>query len=157
MEEKIIIDKMHELAKLINYETNDISYLKKAMYCQPLDDKKEEYSDESLATLGDAVLKLILTEYLYDKKYNKAEITNTKQKIEDNNSLFELCNRYGVYNYAYNDLYFFTEAPLEKQLPHPQHDFYIEAIIGAIYKDKGFEYCKNWTMKFFSKNNCLPD
>ncbi|MCH5142442.1 MAG: hypothetical protein J1G07_01840 [Clostridiales bacterium] len=157
MDDKIIVEKMHELAKKIDYEITDLLWLKKAMYCKPLDDKKQEYADESLATLGDTVLKLILTESLYNKGSNKAEITNKKQKMEDNNTLFKLCNKYGIYKYAYNDTYIFTEAPLEKQLPHPQHDFYIEAVIGAIYKDKGLEYCRNWVINFFNKNNCLPD
>ena len=153
MEKKVIIDKMYELAKLIDYAPNNIEYLKEAMYCQSLENKKDEYADESLATLGDAVLKLILTEHLYRKHYNKAEITNVKQAIEKNETLSKLCNKYKIYQYAYNDTYFFTEAPLDKQLPHSEHDFYIEAIIGAIYQDRGMKYCKNWVIQFFQRNS----
>lgn len=28
---------------------------------------------------------------------------------------------------------------------------YMEAIIGAIYKDKGIEYAKEWVLSFFMK------
>ena len=162
MEEKDIIAKMYELANLIDYDFNDISFLKEAMHCQIIhksgDGKnRKNYTNDSLATLGDAVLKLILSEYLFDKDYDKAKITKEKEKIENGSTLFNLCNKSGIIKYAYNDKYFFDDAPQNNQVAHPEHDPYIEAIIAAIYKDKGFDYCKNWIISFFKKNNCLPD
>ncbi len=160
LEESAIIAKIKELAVLIHYIPNDITYLTKAMYCQRIhssgDGKnRRNYTNDSLATLGDSLLKFILTEYLFDNNYDKADITQKKQQLEDNNTLYNLCNESGIFRYAYNDLYFSDEAPLENQVYHSKHDVYIEAIIAAIYKDKGIEYCKNWTISFFKQHNIL--
>ena len=143
MEEKIIIHKMIELAKLINYEFNDISFLQKAMHCQIIhkngDGKnRKNYTNDSFATLGDAILKCILTEHLLDKGYDKAEITQEKQTLEGNSTLYTLCNNSGIFKYAYNDLCFSDDALSNNQVYHSNHDVYIEAIIAAVYKDKGF-------------------
>ena len=159
MENEIIIPKMQELAKLINYEPNNISFLQKAMHCQliPHENGNKSYTNDSYATLGDAILKFVLTEYLFDKGYDKAEITQKKQTLENNNTLFDLCNKSGIFKYAYNDLYFSDKAPLENQVYHSKHDVYIEAIIAAIYKDKGIDYCKKWIISFFKQYNISFD
>ncbi len=162
VDDKIITSKMKELANLINYELNDISFIKKAMHCQIIhkigDGKnRKNYTNDSYATLGDAILKFVLTEYLFDKGCDKAEITQKKQTLEDNSTLFNLCNECGIFRYAYNDFYFSDDAPLENQVPHSKHDVYIEAIIAAIYKDKGLDYCKKWIISFFQRHSILFD
>lgn len=165
MEEKNIIEKMYGLAKSINYEFDNISFLKAAMYCKKIPNQNNDgknrrnYTNERYATLGDAFLKFILTELLFDNEnnYDKAKITQKRKEIENNNKLYELCNECGIIEYAYHDTNFYCDAPKHNKVPHPKHDVYIEAIIGAIYKDKGFEYCKNWVISFFNKNNCLPN
>lgn len=141
MNDEYIIAKMIELAKLIDYKFNDISFIQKAMHCQIIhkngDGKnRKNYTNDRYATLGDAILKFVLSEYLFDKGCDKAEITQRKQALEDNNTLFNLCNKSGIFRYAYNDLYFSDNAPPENQVYHSTHDVYIEAIIAAIYKDK---------------------
>ncbi len=105
--------------------------------------------------MGDAILKFILTEYFFDKGYDKAAISTKKQQLENNKVLYSLDNESGIYNYAYNDLYFSDEAPLENKVYHSQHDVYIEAVITAIYKDKGMEYCKNWCIEFLKEYKIL--
>ena len=151
-----IIPKMKELADLIGYEYDNVEHLSNAMHCQIVhkqtDGKnRKNYTNDSYATLGDALLKLILTEYLFDRGYDKGEITIRKQNLENNNTLFDLCNDCGIYKYAYNDFCFSTSAPLENRVYNSKHDIYIEAIIAAIYKDKGFDFCKRWVLSFFSK------
>lgn len=160
MTNETIIQKMNELADLINYNPTNITFLKKAMHCQiihnPKDGKnRKNYTNDSLATLGDALLKFILTEFLFDKKFDKSEITQRKQVIENNDTLYDLCVLSGIFKYAYNDLYFSENAPQENQVYHSKHDVFIEAIIAAIYKDKGFEYCKNWVITFLQRHAVL--
>ena len=162
MEEKMIKEKIIELSQLIEYDYNDIDYLKDAMYCRIIhkdgDGKnRKNYTNDRYATLGDAILKFVLSEYLFDKGCDKAEITRKKQTLEDNATLYNLCNKSGIFRYGYNDLHFSDNAPLENQVCHSKHDVYIEAIIAAIYKDKGFEYCKRWVVSFFQKYNNLFD
>lgn len=160
MDDEIIVFKMIELAKLIDYKPLNISFLQRAMYCQIIhkdgDGKnRKNYTNDSFATLGDALLKFILTEYLFDKGCDKAEITRQKQSLEDNSTLFNLCNQLGIFKYAFNDLCFYDDAPSDNQVYHSNHDVYIEAIIAAIYKDKGFKYCRKWVINFFKNNNLL--
>ncbi|MCH5165859.1 MAG: hypothetical protein J1G01_05605 [Clostridiales bacterium] len=155
-----IENKMYELANKIDYESTNISHLKKAMYCKSIhkdgDGKnRKNYTNDNYATLGDALLKCILTEYFFQHDYDKSEITNKRKELENNNTLFELCNKNGIINYAYNDANFYPDAPKNKKVPHPIHDVYIEAIIAAIYLDREFNYCKNWVIKFFQKNDLL--
>ncbi len=160
LEINVIESKMYELARSIDYLPNNINYLTEAMHCQIIHSEsdgknRKNYTNDSLATLGDSLLKFILTEYLFDKDYDKADITTKKQQLEDNTTLFNLCNDSGIFRYAYNGSYFSDNAPLENQVHHSKHDVYIEAIIAAIYKDKGFEYCKKWTISFFQKYKIL--
>lgn len=147
MDRKKIIEKMKQLAELICYKHGDITYLSNAMCVNVLDNgntSNKEYSNGSLATLGDAVLKLILTEKLYLEGKDRGDITIRKSDIENNKFLHLKTLSFNVQSFAYNDQYFFDEAPKHLQLPNPAHDIYIEAIIGAIYLDRGLKYCKGW-------------
>ena len=162
MTKEIIIPKMVELAKMIDYEPSNITFLQSDMHCQIIhkdgDGKnRKNYTNDNYGTLGDAILKFVLTEYLFDKGCDKAEITQKKQTLEDNNTLFDLCNTSNIFKYAYNDMYFSDNAPPENRVYHSSHDVYIEAIIAAIYKDKGFAYCKEWVISFFQKYGILFD
>ena len=153
---------MIELSKLINYEPSNISFLQEAMHCQIMHKygdgvNRKNYTNDSYATLGDTILKFILTEYLFDKGYDKDEITHKKEPLERNSTLYGLCEKSGIFKYAYNDYYFYDNAPPENRVPHPAHEVYIEAIIAAIYKDRGLDYCKEWVISFLQRNNFSLD
>ena len=138
MEDSIIETKMYELAKLIAYKPNDITYLKKAMYCQRLHDSndgknRDNYTNSSLATFGDAILKYILTECLFHKYNDKAVITQKRIDFENNNILYCLCNNNGIIAYAYHDTYFYHDAPENNRVHNPvEHS--------SIYRS---DYCCN--------------
>ena len=147
MEKRRIIEKMKQLAELIHYNPGDITHLANAMCVNVLDHgntSNKEYYNGSLATLGDTVLKMIITEKLYLEGKDRGDITINKSDIEKNTTLHLKTLKYNIQSFAYNDQYFFDEAPQHLQLPNPGHDIYIEAIIGAIYLDRGLKYCKNW-------------
>jgi hypothetical protein len=58
----VILDRMNELAKSIHNIPDDIAYLSKSMCVNALNNcntTNKEYSNGSLSTLGDTVLKLI--------------------------------------------------------------------------------------------------
>ena len=98
-------------------------------------------------------MKFVLTDYLFKKGYDKGEITNKKQSLEDNETLFDLCEKCGIWDYAYNGMYFLPDAPEENQVPHGKHNPYIEAVIATIYRDRGINYCRDWIINFFQKHN----
>lgn len=160
LDENQVEDKMVELARVLKYEYDSISWLKKAMRAEKIKDKKggknrKNHTNDALATLGDSVLKLVLTEYFFDDKEDKGYITQEKGKIEDNDTLFELFNKLKLYKFAYNDNYFYEESPAENKVSNSKHNQYIEAIIGAIYKDKGWDYVKKWAIDFLMANEVL--
>lgn len=143
--------KMQLLADALGYEVRDISHLSDAMYC-----KKEaghsNYTNDAMATLGDAVLKLIWSEHFYSLGLDKDDITARKADMENNGTLKNLCDILSVRDFAYNDEYFADQAPAHRQLPYRSHDFYLEAIIAAIYLDRGLAYTAEWVLDFWGKH-----
>lgn len=143
-----ILKEMAELAEKLSYAYQDLAHLSRAMYC-----KKERghsnYTNDAMATLGDAVLKLIWSEHFFAQGLDKDEITARKADLENNGTLKNLCDLVGAQAYAYNDHYFASEAPAHSRLPHRDHDFYIEAIIAAIYLDRGLEFTRRWVLDFW--------
>ena len=162
MEQKRIDEKMREFEKQLGYEFNDISHLAKAMYSQRLpksehDGKNNhEYSNESLAFLGDTIIKLLIAEYLYDngKEKRKGQMTKEKSALEKNQVFHDIITKENLIAYACNDKHFYTDdAPQHEKVCCKKHDPYIEAITAAIYLD-----CKQKisTMRKWFKTWLLP-
>ena len=105
-----------------------------------------------MATLGDAVLKLVWSEHFFLEGLDKDEISRRKVPLERNATLKAMCDKVGIYPFAYNDSYFANEAPKTRRLPYGSHDFYLEAIIAAIYLDRGLDYTREWVLKFWKKH-----
>jgi ribonuclease-3 len=102
--------------------------------------------NERLEFLGDAVLELIVTEYLY-KKYpekNEGELTNWRAALVNAKILGEVARELG-----FNDFLLLSKGE-EKETGKAR--LYIlantfEALIGAIYLDQGYEVAKNFVEK----------
>ena len=141
-----IESKMEELSKKIECEFKDISLLKKAMDSTKIQEKKE-HSNQCLATVGDAVLKLLISDYLFyiDKISTKGELTEKKKELENNKVLYKIVTNEEIINFAFNDKHFYSkENPQHEKVALSKHDSYLEAIIGAIFYDGGFEKTKIW-------------
>ncbi len=147
--------RMQELADKLEYDYHDLSHLSRAMYCQK-EEGKNDYTNDAMATVGDAVLKLIWSDYFFDMGFDKDEISQRKTHLEKNATLKALCDKVGIYPFAYNDEYFANEAPKTRRLPYGNHDFYMEAIIAAIYRDRGLDYTREWVLKFWKKHANVP-
>ena len=143
--------RMRQLAALIGYEYHDLSYLKQAMYCEK-EQGKSNYTNDAMATLGDAVMKLVWTEHFYDQGLDKDDITERKAVLERNATLKLISDKIGLYRFAYNDEFFADEAPENKKLPYGSHDIYVEATIAAVYKDRGLTYTREWLIRFFREH-----
>jgi ribonuclease-3 len=111
--------------------------------------------NERLEFLGDAVLELIVTEYLY-KKYpekNEGELTNWRAALVNAKILGEVARELG-----FNDFLLLSKGE-EKETGKAR--LYIlantfEALIGAIYLDQGYEVAKNFVEKNLIKRK-LPE
>lgn len=164
LNKEIIIEKMIELAHILKYDYININYLKKAMYSVKLNKKSDdgknhkEYSNDAMATPGDALIKFVLSDYLYSFDFEKDEITNIKGEIESNESFVNIRdNVLAIKNYAYNDYNFYPSNRYNMQVSMPKHDSYIEAIVYAIYRDRGYRYTKKWIIDFLKANTKLDD
>jgi dsRNA-specific ribonuclease len=140
---------LKKLASVINYDFRDISFLRKALFTEQIFDEndgsnRKNYTNESLATLGDTILKFYLTEKLYHENHDKKSITIIKSLIENNTVLKFLSDELKVFEYAFNQKYTYKDAPEHEKLPHSNHDFYLEAVIAAVYLDRGMKYTKEW-------------
>ena len=68
---------MHELEKKLEYKFKNILLLAEAMKSQKLEklpedgDNQNEYSNESLAFLGDTIIKFLIADSLYEDKSEK--------------------------------------------------------------------------------------
>ncbi len=155
MEDKIL-EKMKEFQSILDYEFKDIHWLAKAMKSEKRqipDKKKPEYSNESLATVGDSLLNLVIADYLYseDDSIRKDKITEERKSYVNNKSMSKLIKEENWISYAYNDKYFYNESPREYKVVSKKHNAYLEAIVAAIYYDSNFDTAKDWIV-----NKLLP-
>lgn len=148
MEEQRIKFEMADLAKLVSYPSEDIGQLAIAMRATPEGD--DQFYLSGYETIGDAMLKGIISEYLFVRgKTSKAEITIAKQLIEANDTYHKVTLDTGIWKYGYNDEYFAKDDPPDhKKLPNSAHDPYIERIAAAIYFQSGFDELKKWVLNW---------
>lgn len=102
--------------------------------------------NERLEFLGDAVLELVVTEYLYNNYPNpEGELTTWRSALVNGDSLATLAQSLGVEPYLY------LSRGEEKDANSKARRYILanamEAIIGAIYLDFGWELAKEFVTK----------
>jgi len=94
--------------------------------------------NERLEFLGDAVLELVVTEYLYKNYENpEGELTNWRAALVNADMMASICAELGVEEYLY-----LSKGEAKDKDSKARHYILanaIEAIIGAIYLDLGWE------------------
>lgn len=100
-------------------------------------------SNERLEFLGDAILGSVVAEHLFKKFPFKDEgfLTETRSKIVNRESLNLLAKKIGI-----NDIVSFENtrnARAHKSILGNT----LEALVGAVYLDRGYIYCKNFIIK----------
>ena len=72
-------------------------------------------------------------------------LTEKKKELENNKVLYKIVTNEEIINFAFNDKHFYSkENPQHEKVASSKHDSYLEAIIGAIFYDGGFEKTKIW-------------
>ncbi|OPJ61778.1 ribonuclease III [Clostridium oryzae] len=104
--------------------------------------------NERLEFLGDSVLQLTITEYLYKKYKRKTEgdLTKLRALIVCENSLYEVGRGWNLGQYIYMSKG--EELTGGRSRVSIQADC-VEAIIAAVYLDKGFEYARDFILRIF--------
>lgn len=102
--------------------------------------------NERLEFLGDAVLELVVTEYLY-KKYpekSEGELTNWRAALVNAKMLGDLARELG-----FNEFLLLSKGEAKEEGKARQYILAntFEALIGAIYLDKGYDFTKEFVEK----------
>lgn len=114
-------------------------------------------SNERLEFLGDAVLQLISSEYLY-KNYSETEgvLTSYRSAIVCTQSLADEALRLG-----YGEFLFLSKGEEEsggRQRPYILANTF-EAVLGALYLEKGYELCREFLERelLYKTKNIISD
>lgn len=105
-------------------------------------------SNERLEYLGDAVLGMVVAEYLFKKFPFKDEgfLTEIRSRIVNRESLNQLARKIGV-----NDIIEFDEGNPPRRRSRLSHKSIagntLEALVGAVYLDQGFKAARRFILK----------
>lgn len=141
--------KLKEMEASLGVTFANLSYLRVALtHSSFANQYKDSEYNERLEFLGDSVLQLSITEYLYKnyKEKSEGELTKIRSLIVCENSLYEVAK--GVSIGAYIRMSRGEELTGGRNRVSIQADA-IEAVIAAIYLDKGFEYAREFILNKF--------
>ena len=122
--------KLHEFQKYINYTFNNPSILRQALTTPQLGNELNIAHYEILETLGDAVIKLILSTKLYREfgVETPGSLTKIKQNLESNQAFRKVATKMKLWKYIY------ASSNQNIQNSSIISDVF-EALCGAIYID----------------------
>jgi ribonuclease-3 len=139
---------INELEKKMGIVFDDKSLLIQALVHRSYLNEHPEFKigqNERLEFLGDAVLELAVTRYLFLNYLNpEGELTNWRASLVNGKMLADLAKKFDLSKYIY--------LSKGEQKDTGKARMYIlanaiEAVIGAIYLDKGFEVTKDFIEK----------
>lgn len=137
-----------ELAKLagkINIKFRNIELLQEALTHRSFINENRSYElghNERLEFLGDAVLELVVTEYLFQNYSNpEGELTNWRAALVNGEMLAVIANEIGIEDYLLMSRGERKDTGKARQYLLANA---IEAIIGAIYLDQGYDSAKEF-------------
>jgi len=128
-------------------EPNNLSVYFLALKHSSINKEKKDYithSNERLEYLGDAILGAIVAEYLFKKYPFKDEgfLTDIRSRIVNGEALGMLAKRIGLSK--------FIEFNARNKSSFSHKSMYgdaMEALVGAVYLDRGFKFCKKFVLE----------
>ena len=140
----------NELKKLLNFSPRKINKYKKAFThrsVQMTDKKGNPINYERLEFLGDSILGSVIAAYLYKKVPSGSEgyLTQMRSKIVSREHLNELGKDLNLIRFVKSNI---DQANIGDNI----HGNIFEALIGAIFMDKGYNFCQ----KFIHQNVIVP-
>ena len=142
-------EKISELEDKIGVEFNNKDLLLQALTHRSYINENPKWHldhNERLEFLGDAVLELVVTEYLYANYPNpEGELTNWRAALVNAIMLAQIANKFDL-----NDYLLLSRGESKDTGRARQYILAnaIEAVIGAIYLDRGYDETKNFIIKF---------
>jgi ribonuclease-3 len=131
--------------EILGFYPRDIAYYTQAITLPLQNQEKADYiasSYERLEFLGDAVLQLVVTDYIFRHypHFDEGEMTELRAKVVNTDYLVEMAQRLLI-----PSLLELIPQPLPKR-----NDYLadiVEALIGAIYMDRGPRYARRFIHK----------
>ncbi len=148
---------MFKLQEKIGYTFKDASILRTAMthssYANESRDKRIE-CNERIEFLGDSVLSLITSDYIYlqYRQTPEGELTKIRASVVCEQALFEVANSIGLSEHIL--LGKGEEAGGGRNRPSILADA-MEALIGALYLDGGFEVAQKFVLTYLKPKIAL--
>jgi len=151
--------KLNELEKVLDYRFKNPAHLRLALthssYANELRSHKAEYN-ERLEFLGDSVLGVIISEYVYKKNpdFKEGELTKTRSKIVCESTLAEVASEIELGEYM---LFGKGEALTGGRTRRSILADAFEALIAALYLDGGFEVVRPIIFKLIGEQIDLAE
>lgn len=140
---------LNEFSKNIKVEIKNKELLTEALthrsYINELKDPSIQHN-EKLEFLGDAVLELVVTEFLFNKypQYKEGDLTSFRAALVKTESLAEEAKKLNMGEYIRMSKG--EEATGGRQRPYILANT-MEAVIGAMYLSEGYETCKEFIVR----------
>lgn len=139
---------IEDLAKKIGVQFENLTLLQQALTHRSYLNENKDYEldhNERLEFLGDAVLELVVTEYLFNKFENpEGELTSWRSALVNGEMLAQVAKGVGVEQFL---LMSRGEAKDKGRARQYLLANAMEAIIGAIYLDQGYEAAKKFILE----------
>ena len=151
-------EKFRELEKLLGVSIEDKSCYIQALthrsYLESNDRKRA--SNERLEFLGDSVLSLVVAQFLFENFPDEDEgfLTKIRAKFVNRNSLGNAAEKLGIADFI------FIGENLPRTFVNNSKTVLadtLEALIGAIFLDRGIKECRKFIFKFLIKPNIKDD
>ncbi|MGN0961138.1 MAG: ribonuclease III [Christensenellales bacterium] len=140
---------LENLQNLIGYKFKDISLLEMSLTHQSYANDNNVHSYERLEFLGDAVIELIVSDYIYHlSDFDAGVSTKLRASLVSTEYLFNVSNKLELPSLV-------LKSKSLQQLGKKNTADLFESLIGAVYLDGGLSYAKDIINKFviISKEN----
>lgn len=129
----------YELKELLNFKPIKLNTYKKAFTHRSLkmiDNKGKPINYERLEFLGDAILGSVIASYLYKKapRGDEGYLTQMRSKVVSRENLNQLGKDLNLIRFVKSNI-------SKDHVGENIHGNILEALVGAIYLDRGYNYC----------------
>jgi ribonuclease III len=145
--------RFHQVEKSVGYSFKKVGLLKRALTHKSYANENKlpaEEQNERLEFLGDAVLELAVSELLMEKypSYSEGDLSKLRAAVVNEKQLASFARAFGLGDKLY--LGKGEEQTSGREKPSLLADA-VEAVLGAIYLDRGFDKAKQVIHKHYSK------
>lgn len=138
---------MTELEERIGYEFKEPAYLKEALTHSSFVNGKNHHSNERLEFLGDSVLSVVVSKYLFENlpDFPEGQLTKLRAGIVSEHALYPFAEKIGL-----GEAIFLGKGEENTGGRHRRSILAdaFEALIAAIYLDGGLDAAKNFIIPF---------